>query len=309
VVRICDTTLKKRLNEFDETQASEMTVPEFNALFKMGSVSEFVGTSAEKRDKSSFEQQNWAHTSSRRPPSLKQQEKKKKQAELASDQQHEGDEGLQQLSNEASKVLAASKALRELDEDHQIGAENSAGHAKLMMAKAAATTMAADSPKCNASKGQASVIIPEKRRVQGVRGNGQWCGDGGDSGDEDMVIEAQREEEEAVEEAAANEREENERLSDVDDAEIEDILCNVEEAGARETAWTELNRDYIEKQLEKEREQLARSGEERQPKRKRRAIDNSVSGSAHEAASKMLRNRNLSNKVNYEALEELLGAD
>ena len=27
-VRICDTTLKKRLNEFDDTQASEMTVHE-----------------------------------------------------------------------------------------------------------------------------------------------------------------------------------------------------------------------------------------------------------------------------------------
>ena len=36
VVRICDGTLKKRLNEFDETSASDMTVPQFNALFKTG---------------------------------------------------------------------------------------------------------------------------------------------------------------------------------------------------------------------------------------------------------------------------------
>jgi hypothetical protein len=32
VVRICDGTLKKRLNEFDETSASEMTVPQVLSL-------------------------------------------------------------------------------------------------------------------------------------------------------------------------------------------------------------------------------------------------------------------------------------
>jgi hypothetical protein len=46
-----------------------------------------------------------------------------------------------------------------------------------------------------------------------------------------------------------------------------------------------------------------------QVKRKRRALDNSISRTAHEAASKMLRNRNLSNKVNYDALEQLFGGD
>ena len=35
VVRICDGTLRKRLDEFEETDASDMTIDQFHALFKV----------------------------------------------------------------------------------------------------------------------------------------------------------------------------------------------------------------------------------------------------------------------------------
>jgi transcription initiation factor TFIIIB Brf1 subunit/transcription initiation factor TFIIB len=279
VVRICDGTLKKRLNEFDETSASEMTVQQFNSLFKTGSVSDFVDASAPEK-----EQENWAFTNARQPPALKQQEKKRKQVtEAAQRRAEEGevdDSSLEALSNQARKILQHSKALRDLDDDHEAGAQNAAAHLsklaalKEAAAREAAATAAATSAEGGASTeaagaaalgGHASTSSASKIVVEnGARSNTAGAVGGskgkekdtsapgsaneagserlnaaergtaqrpprprpqlGEDGqwheEEDMVREAQREQEEAEEDAAANAREENERLSDVDDDEI-----------------------------------------------------------------------------------------
>jgi hypothetical protein len=283
VVRICDGTLKKRLNEFDETSASEMTVQQFNSLFKTGSVSDFADTSAAKK-----EQENWAFTNARQPPALKQQEKKRKQmAEAAQRRVEEGevdDSSLDALSNQARKILQHSKALRDLDDDHEAGVQNASVHLlklaalKEAAARGAAATAAATRAEGGASTeaagaaalgGHASTSSASNKSVEngasttaGALGSssgkendtstpgsaneagsersnaaerGTVAGLGtqrpprprpqlGEDGqwheEEDMVREAQREQEEAEEDAAANAREENERLSDVDDDEI-----------------------------------------------------------------------------------------
>jgi transcription initiation factor TFIIIB Brf1 subunit/transcription initiation factor TFIIB len=300
VVRICDGTLKKRLNEFDETSASEMTVQQFNSLFKTGSVSDFADASAAKK-----EQENWAFTNSRQPPALKQQEKKRKQmAEAAQRRAEEGDvddSSLEALSNQARKILQDSKTLRELDDDHEAGAQNAAAHqakmaalkeasAKAAAAAAAAAASSASAEDASAEAAGASALgghagassasknvvadgasgntasaanagagreslkekemdstasastkggsparsttaeralvveLPSQRpqRPRRVREDGQWDDE---EEEEDMVREAQREQEEAEEDAAANAREENERLSDVDDDEIGVAVC------------------------------------------------------------------------------------
>ena len=65
----------------------------------------------------------------------------------------------------------------------------------------------------------------------------------------------------------------------------ESYIRTTEEASQRENTWNELNRDYIEKQAEKQRiEEMKESAlpHEKQGKRKRRALDNSVSRTAHE---------------------------
>ena len=65
----------------------------------------------------------------------------------------------------------------------------------------------------------------------------------------------------------------------------ESYIRTTAEARQRETTWNELNRDYIEKQAEKQRiEEMKESAlpHEKQGKRKRRALDNSVSRTAHE---------------------------
>ena len=367
VVRICDGTLKKRLNEFDETSASEMTVPQFNALFRVGSVSDFIDASSAKK-----EQDNWAFTHARQPPALKQQEKKRKQREEEAQRRSEEGEteledcvALEELGNQANKILQTSKALRELDHHHEAGAQITAAakqkEAELKeAAKEAAASRASDegagalggrskgkeaasearvgsgderqgqegappvtqgpvSGSVNSERdvrraGAVGVAGPGARskvvmRATSVREDGEWADD---DDDEDMATEAQRDEEQAAEDAAAVAREGDERLSDVDDDEINAYIRTQEEACQRETAWNELNRDYIEKQAEKQRnEEQKESSQLQGPQkpRKRRTLDNSVSRTAHEAASKMLRNKNLSNKVNYEALEELFGGD
>ena len=65
----------------------------------------------------------------------------------------------------------------------------------------------------------------------------------------------------------------------------ESYIRSTEEASQRECAWNELNRDYIEKQAEKARvEEMkdASAPHDRQGKRKRRPLDNSISSTAHE---------------------------
>ncbi len=383
VVRICDGTLKKRLNEFEETSASDMTVSQFSALFK-GNQHDFVDAGAWEKEKKKFD-----FTNVRQPPALKYQEKKRKVKEAAAQRRAEeglgeqGEQGLEdgmgleELGNQASKILQSSKALRDLDKHHEAGRLmtaaamqkevelKAAAKAAERTAKEASTAANADAgcaggegaragdssvgdgggssgrskgkeaAECEGAahqgggvrKGPLAGTSGDKdagragvpglarpgavgnvpMRARGVRGDGEWDED---DEDDDMLKEARREEEEAAEAAAADQREENEHLSDVDDDEIEAYIRTSEEACERETTWNELNRDYIEKQAEKQRAEEMKEAaqpQERQAKRKRRTVDNSVSRTAHEAASKMILNRNLSNKVNYDALKELLG--
>jgi transcription factor IIIB subunit 2 len=381
VVRICDGTLKKRLNEFEETSASQMTVSQFNALFK-GNQNVFVDANEWEKEKKEF-----GFTNARKPPALKQQEKKRKVKEAAAQRRAEegqGEQGLEdgmgleELGNQASKILQSSKALRDLDHHHEAGRLIAAAAKQKEVERQAAAKVAertpqdasaadadaggagekgagADSSGSGSSSGGSSsrskgkeaaasdgpehqiggvgvgplaptsgdkdagragvpwvarpdVVGNVAMRARGVRGDGEWDED---DEDDEMLAEARRDEEEAAEGAAADQREENEHLSDVDDDEIEAYIRTQEEACERETTWNELNRDYIEKQAEKQRvEEMKEAAQpkEHQVKRKRRAVDNSVSRTAHEAASKMIRNRNLSNKVNYDALQDLFGS-
>jgi transcription initiation factor TFIIIB Brf1 subunit/transcription initiation factor TFIIB len=192
VVRICDGTLKKRLNEFDETSASEMTVPQFNALFKTGSVSDFVDANAAKK-----EQENWAFTDARQPPALKHQEKKRKQMELAAQQRAEEGEAdenvaLEELGNQANKILLSSKALRDLDLDHEAGAKNAAAHEEKAAAmrekqKEASAAAAAAADQAAAAAGGADAARRAAPAASATGGTGGGTGAGGrGSGDAEV---------------------------------------------------------------------------------------------------------------------------
>lgn len=80
-----------------------------------------------------------------------------------------------------------------------------------------------------------------------------------------------------------------------------------------QAVWNEMNKEYLENQAEKARqaEINAANGIFAPPsKRKRKAADGGgPAKTAAEATARMLKTKNLSNKVNYSALKDLFGED
>ncbi|KAG2437566.1 hypothetical protein HYH02_011208 [Chlamydomonas schloesseri] len=107
----------------------------------------------------------------------------------------------------------------------------------------------------------------------------------------------------------------SDHLSDVDDDEIGCYLATSEEATIRESLWTEMNKDWIEKQevKRKEAEEAAKDPSKagsdkakrkynRKPKAEMPAAEDAAA-----AARNLLEAKKLSNKINYGALEDLFG--
>jgi transcription factor IIIB subunit 2 len=329
VVRICDGTLKKRLNELDETGALDMTSDEFHAMFKPGATADFVDVDGPEPE---GPESSGAVTSSCAPPIVKQQRKKiaeaaKAAAEAAAAEEvaaaqlaaptargHQaasvqdalsgastressrrakgaGEEiPLDQLETQVRDALA-SDALRELDEDSEARRRFDEEHA---VARAAAKaealelapppppppppppqrTMAADAA---AEDGAMRVLPAVEIDGTGAPVSGkQW----------DPVT-----------------------MWDVDDDEIDAYIRTDGEAASREAIWNAMNREYLEHQEERARTAEVRGDAPVERKKRRRATDEGPASSAAEAAAKMIRQKNISNKINYALLKDFFGGD
>lgn len=110
---------------------------------------------------------------------------------------------------------------------------------------------------------------------------------------------------------------ENEQLSNetgeldiegLDDAEIEGYIMTEDEARYKDEMWNRLNADYLREAKAKE-ERLAREREEGKPEKKKRRVTRAKkigpSNTAGEAIEKMLQEKKISNKINYDILKTL----
>ncbi|KDR24500.1 hypothetical protein L798_10788, partial [Zootermopsis nevadensis] len=99
-------------------------------------------------------------------------------------------------------------------------------------------------------------------------------------------------------------------LSGIDDDEIESYIMSERETQYKDSLWMKINATYLKEQKEKE-ERLAREKEEGKPEKKKRKQcqrkpkNNSAANSAGEAIEKMLQEKRISSKINYDVLKSL----
>ncbi|XP_061391459.1 transcription factor IIIB 90 kDa subunit [Musca vetustissima] len=96
-------------------------------------------------------------------------------------------------------------------------------------------------------------------------------------------------------------------LEGLDDEEINNYILTHEEAERKNIMWKALNAEYLKEMKEKE-ERLAKEREEGKPEKKKRKSRKKVIGpstTAGEAIEKMLQEKKISTKINYDILKTL----
>lgn len=110
-----------------------------------------------------------------------------------------------------------------------------------------------------------------------------------------------------VEKAKENDVMEDLDLEGLDDEEINNYILTHEEAEYKNNMWNALNAEYLKEMREKE-ERLAKEREEGKPEKKKRRPRRKAIGpstSAGEAIEKMLQEKKISSKINYDILRTL----
>jgi len=99
---------------------------------------------------------------------------------------------------------------------------------------------------------------------------------------------------------------EDDDLSDIKDSDVVGYLHSEEEVKLKTALWHAMNKDYLEQQLEKEKEEARNRAAGKPPKKKRRreAKKNTIAETAAEATMAVLKKK-VSTKINYSALEDL----
>ncbi|KAL0269254.1 UNVERIFIED_CONTAM: hypothetical protein PYX00_007058 [Menopon gallinae] len=97
---------------------------------------------------------------------------------------------------------------------------------------------------------------------------------------------------------------------DLDDDELDQYIMSDREAKFKDTLWMKINEEYLQAQKEKE-EKLAKEREEGKPEKKRKKYSTKkaknvpAAKTAGEAIEKMLQEKKMSTKINYEVLKSL----
>ncbi|XP_035739773.1 transcription factor IIIB 90 kDa subunit-like [Vespa mandarinia] len=97
--------------------------------------------------------------------------------------------------------------------------------------------------------------------------------------------------------------------ADIDDDELDDYIMTEKEAEFKDTLWKKVNAKYLTEQQEKE-ERRKKEKEEGKPEKKRRRTtkrnkNQGPATTAGEAIEKMLQEKRISSKINYEVLKSL----
>ncbi|XP_011644014.1 transcription factor IIIB 90 kDa subunit-like [Pogonomyrmex barbatus] len=96
--------------------------------------------------------------------------------------------------------------------------------------------------------------------------------------------------------------------NDIDDEELDSYILSEKESQSKSALWNKVNADYLVQQKEKE-EKRSKEKEEGKPEKKRRRTTSkkhkTPANTAGEAIEKMLQEKKISSKINYEVLKNL----
>ena len=97
-------------------------------------------------------------------------------------------------------------------------------------------------------------------------------------------------------------------IEGLDDNEIDGYIMNEDESRSKDEMWNKLNAEYLKEAKAKE-ERLAREREDGKPEKKKRRVTKKKnigpSNTAGEAIEKMLQEKKISSKINYDILKTL----
>ncbi|XP_065169196.1 transcription factor IIIB 90 kDa subunit [Atheta coriaria] len=98
-------------------------------------------------------------------------------------------------------------------------------------------------------------------------------------------------------------------FDDIDDAELDSYIMNEDEIKYKDGLWHKVNAAYLA-EMKIKQERLAKEKEEGKPEKKKRRVTrkkqiNATSSSAGEAIEKMLQEKKISTKINYDVLKTL----
>jgi len=280
VVKVCETTIRKRLCEFSETPTSNLTLDEFMTIDLEG-----------EED----------------PPCYKAAKRKQKLSQLENEQQLEEIQTkithLQKLIEkdlEKSRKKMRSPYSKFLKTDSSLpsNSEDSAVEQFIV-----ADTVQTIEEVINSDNNYDNYI----ESLKALRPTAASLGI-------TDVIESNDNKCDTADVEEANESNELD-LTGIDDEELDGYLLNVDEIDAKTNVWTRVHADYlaemkqkeeIKAQEEEERKRKEASGE-MPPKKKRKTRKKTQiqASSASEAIEKMLQEKKISNKINYDVLKNL----
>ncbi|XP_032664996.1 transcription factor IIIB 90 kDa subunit [Odontomachus brunneus] len=96
-------------------------------------------------------------------------------------------------------------------------------------------------------------------------------------------------------------------IDDIDDEELDSYILSEKEANYKSALWNKVNAEYLVKEKEKEEKRLKETEEGKPEKKRRRTTkkNKTPANTAGEAIEKMLQEKKISSKINYEALKIL----
>ncbi|XP_064180477.1 transcription factor IIIB 90 kDa subunit-like [Anguilla rostrata] len=301
VVKVCEATLRKRLTEFEETPTSQLTIDEFMKVDLEQECDPPSFTAGQKK--------------------LKMRELEKELAKKIDDVQGEifcyQDEIENELENSRPKPRgmyacsgnngsqddAASVTLSQFGEedleDEEL--EAAADHLRKVLYGDALPRPPEEE---EAGEGEAPEQPPPSRRpsLASLLGPLPTAASLGLSESIEECIDAKKEDDVTSENGDLD-------LSGIDDDEIERYILDDKEVQIKTELWMKQNADYLQEQKEKEAK-IAKEKElgiykEQKPKRSLRKREPIRANTAGEAIEKMLEQKKISNKINYDVLRDL----
>uniref|UniRef100_A0A182QUB0 Cyclin-like domain-containing protein n=1 Tax=Anopheles farauti TaxID=69004 RepID=A0A182QUB0_9DIPT len=274
IVKIHESTLRKRLFEFGETPSSALTVDEFMAVDLEAEQDPPAFKAARKRDKERLQKLEEQTT-----------EFNQLQAEIDA-----------ALDREMTSRFGKKRKLKKLEFDEQQETGQFIEESTMDVISECLVENADGDEGANKAK----PLIPEGMRpdLRAICANNEPDRQGGEVGRSTELEEELGDGELLTE--------------DLDDDEINGYIMTEEEANTKNVLWEQLNEEYL-KEVKIKEERMAKEREEGKPeKKKRRTVKKKMIGpssSAREAIEMILQEKKISSKINYDILKTLTDGD
>lgn len=286
IVKIHETTLRKRLIEFGDTPSSSLTLDEFMAVDLEAEQDPPAFKAARKKDRERLQKlpenaseftELQMEIDAHLEKELKKGPASRKRASAtttATTDEHEGEDTDVFIRESTIDVISDC-----LQTDPEVTKSVVAAHQERGIRPDIAA-MCLPSPPVDANQELAASTSAE----QGVVVGGAAAADDDDENNGEL------------------------NLVDIDDAEIDTYIMTEHEARYKDAMWNKLNADYLREAKVRE-DRLAKEKEEGKPEKKRRRTvrkrNIGPSNTASEAIEKMLQEKKISNKINYDILKTL----